>query len=95
MTNHYYRDAHGALIVFDMTDPISFQGVVKWRDDIGKFELLSLSLLFSAGSHFVDRKMQPTPNVPTLVLANKVFLFIYLHASRFLLTSRLLHIRAI
>lgn len=52
MTNHYYRDAHGALIVFDMTDPASFQGVVKWRDDI-------------------DRKMQPTPNVPTLVLANK------------------------
>lgn len=40
MTNHYYRDAHGALIVFDMTDPASFQGVIKWRDDIGTHDTM-------------------------------------------------------
>jgi len=34
MTNHYYRDAHGALIVFDLTEDSSFKGVVKWKDDM-------------------------------------------------------------
>lgn len=53
MTSHYYRDAMGAMIVFDLTDPASFEGVEKWRDDM-------------------ERKMKPDPDIPILLVGNKV-----------------------
>eukprot|EP01126_Amoeba_proteus_P048839 TRINITY_DN566_c0_g1_i12.p1 TRINITY_DN566_c0_g1~~TRINITY_DN566_c0_g1_i12.p1 ORF type:complete len:152 (-),score=25.67 TRINITY_DN566_c0_g1_i12:104-559(-) len=53
MTSHYYRDALGALIVFDLTDEASFKAIEKWKDDM-------------------ERKMKPDPNVPTLIIGNKM-----------------------
>jgi len=53
MTSHYYRDALGAIIVFDLTDLSSFEAVEKWRDDI-------------------DKKMKPDPDVPILLIGNKI-----------------------
>eukprot|EP01127_Copromyxa_protea_P008925 TRINITY_DN2060_c0_g1_i1.p1 TRINITY_DN2060_c0_g1~~TRINITY_DN2060_c0_g1_i1.p1 ORF type:complete len:204 (-),score=36.36 TRINITY_DN2060_c0_g1_i1:47-658(-) len=53
MTSHYYRDALGAMIVFDLTDASSFEAVEKWRDDM-------------------DRKMKPDPDIPILLVGNKV-----------------------
>lgn len=34
MTHVYYRDAVGAIIVFDVTRPGSFEGVLKWKSDL-------------------------------------------------------------
>lgn len=33
---HYYRCAHGAMIVFDVTNPVSFDSVRYWADAIRK-----------------------------------------------------------
>lgn len=34
MTRVYYREAVGALVVFDMTRLSTFQAVLKWKGDL-------------------------------------------------------------
>jgi Ras-related protein Rab-32 len=34
MTRVYYKEAVGAIIVYDVTRPVSFEGVKKWKKDI-------------------------------------------------------------
>ena len=34
MTRVYYREAVGALVVFDVTRASTFNGVLKWKDDL-------------------------------------------------------------
>lgn len=34
MTRVYYREAVGALVVFDMTRLSTFQAVLKWKSDL-------------------------------------------------------------
>lgn len=34
MTRVYYREAMGALIVFDVTRQATFEAVVKWKEDL-------------------------------------------------------------
>lgn len=34
MTRVYYREAMGALIVFDVTRPTTFEAVIKWKEDL-------------------------------------------------------------
>eukprot|EP01120_Amphizonella_sp_Union-15-10_P008528 TRINITY_DN307_c0_g1_i3.p1 TRINITY_DN307_c0_g1~~TRINITY_DN307_c0_g1_i3.p1 ORF type:complete len:240 (-),score=42.17 TRINITY_DN307_c0_g1_i3:130-849(-) len=36
MTRVYYKDAVGAMIVYDVTRPNTFDAVVKWKEDIDK-----------------------------------------------------------
>ncbi|MFH4979456.1 hypothetical protein AB6A40_006165 [Gnathostoma spinigerum] len=34
MTRVYYKDAHGAVIVFDATRENTYEGALKWKDDL-------------------------------------------------------------
>mmetsp|Transcript_8385 Transcript_8385/g.21168 ORF Transcript_8385/g.21168 Transcript_8385/m.21168 type:complete len:213 (+) Transcript_8385:114-752(+) len=34
MTRVYYKEAVGALVAFDITRPVTFEGVLKWKADI-------------------------------------------------------------
>lgn len=34
MTRVYYREAVGALVVFDVTRASTFEAVLKWKDDL-------------------------------------------------------------
>lgn len=36
ITNSYYRGAHGIIVVFDLTDPLSFEAVPEWVEEIEK-----------------------------------------------------------
>ena len=41
MTRVYYKDAVGALLLYDVTQPASFQSVKKWKLDVDQKVLLS------------------------------------------------------
>lgn len=34
MTRVYYKDAHGCIIMFDLTNRNSFQNTIKWKNDV-------------------------------------------------------------
>lgn len=34
MTRVYYKDAHGCIIMFDLTNRNSFQNTIKWKKDV-------------------------------------------------------------
>lgn len=36
----YYKDAYGALLVYDVTRPQTFETVIKWKDEIDNKVLL-------------------------------------------------------
>lgn len=48
MTRAYYREAVGALVVFDVTRASTFDAVLKWKDDldskVSQTETFSFSL---------------------------------------------------
>jgi small GTP-binding protein len=46
----YCRDAAAAILVYDITDPESFEGMKKWYDIMSKDILPSEALLFIAGN---------------------------------------------
>jgi len=58
MTHVYYRDAVGAIIVFDVTRPASFEGALKWKRDL------------DAKVHVLLEDGTSAP-VPCLLFANK------------------------
>lgn len=37
ITSSYYRGAHGIVIVYDITDRSSFEGVQNWLNEINKY----------------------------------------------------------
>lgn len=37
ITSSYYRGAHGIFIVYDVTDPLTFNNIKKWNDEIIKY----------------------------------------------------------
>lgn len=37
MTNNYYRDAHGIVVVYDVTERSTFEAIDSWMEDIEKF----------------------------------------------------------
>lgn len=63
MTKIYYREALGALIVFDLTNEVSFNSVKLWK--------LGIDL----NVHLPDANETP---IPVILLANKVFIFIFI-----------------
>ncbi|CAO3612428.1 unnamed protein product [Mucor fragilis] len=58
MTRAYYRGAIGAFIVYDVTRPLTFQNVLKWKNDIDA--KVELPLAWGGGS------------IPVVLLANKI-----------------------
>lgn len=34
MTRVYYKDAHGAIVMFDLSKACTFEGALKWKNDI-------------------------------------------------------------
>lgn len=58
MTRVYYREAVGALVVFDMTRLSTFQAVLKWKGDLdskvrcGKVETMRPVVYYR--SHFME-----------------------------------------
>lgn len=45
MTRVYYREAVGALVVFDVTRASTFDAVLKWKDDLDSKVRRELSVL--------------------------------------------------
>ncbi|GAN03843.1 RAS-related protein Rab-38 [Mucor ambiguus] len=58
MTQAYYRGAIGAFIVYDVTRPLTFQNVLKWKNDIDA--KVELPLAWGGRS------------IPVVLLANKI-----------------------
>jgi len=54
----YYREAVGAIIVFDVTRPATFESVLKWKKDLDE----KARVLLKDGT---------TAPIPTLLFANK------------------------
>ncbi|KAI8060459.1 P-loop containing nucleoside triphosphate hydrolase protein [Gongronella butleri] len=57
MTRVYYKGALGAFVVYDMTQPRSFEGVTKWKQDLDA--KVNLPDVWGGG------------NIPVVLLANK------------------------
>ncbi|CEP08228.1 hypothetical protein [Parasitella parasitica] len=57
MTRVYYKEALGAIVVYDVTRPQTFEGVTKWKNDIDT--KVSLSEAWGGGQ------------IPVILLANK------------------------
>jgi len=45
ITNSYYRNANGIIIVYDLTDRQSFENVVNWYEEMNKLFLLYSEIL--------------------------------------------------
>ena len=45
ITSSYYRGAHGIILVYDITDRISFENIVKWMDDVDRYALGSVDTM--------------------------------------------------
>lgn len=61
MTRVYYKEALGAIVVYDVTRPQTFEGVTKWKNDIDT--KVALPDAWGGGQ------------IPVILLANKVILF--------------------
>lgn len=58
MTRVYYKEALGAIVVYDITRPQTFEGVTKWKRDIDA--KVALPEAWGGGQ------------IPVILLANKV-----------------------
>ena len=45
LTKMYFKDAEAALIVYDVTDPLSFEKTKKWAKDLEDFQATSTTKL--------------------------------------------------
>lgn len=83
MTRVYYREAVGALVVFDMTRMSTFQAVLKWKGDLdskvnrqhGRPQLLEARSRLQGSSAFFfffgEVALGNGRSVPAVLLANK------------------------
>jgi GTPase SAR1 family protein len=58
ITRVYYKGAIGALVVYDVTRPSTFENIIKWKQDMD--QKVQLPLAWGGG------------DIPTILLANKV-----------------------
>jgi len=61
MTHVYYREAAGAVVVFDVTRETTLEGAKKWKADLDKKVHL----------YDADEDAEPVP-IPAILLANKI-----------------------
>lgn len=71
ITRSYYRGAHGILIVYDVTDAVSFCHVRSWLSELARFHSPSSisSDVLSPVSHIVSSSfVSNDPTMPSLIL---------------------------
>jgi len=58
ITSSYYRGAHGIIVVYDVTDQVSFNNVKQWMQEIQRYACDSVCrLLVGNKSDLVEKKM--------------------------------------
>ena len=50
----YYRDADALLLVFDVTNPLSFSNIRAWMDDVAEFASPDVKVEFLQAVYFSD-----------------------------------------
>lgn len=61
ITSSYYRGAHGIIVVYDVTDQVSFNNVKQWMQEIQRYACDSVCrLLVGNKSDLVEKKMVDT-----------------------------------
>jgi small GTP-binding protein len=62
MRRHFYQGAEAIILIFDLTNPMSFKSIKKWYDDVIKNmdkQLKMIGYIFGNKSDLVDeRKVQ-------------------------------------
>lgn len=81
MTRVYYKEALGAIVVYDITRPQTFEGVTKWKKDIDA--KVALPDAWGGGQ------------IPVILLANKVRKIKQLTISQIYLSHHFLFCRLI
>jgi signal recognition particle receptor subunit beta len=56
ITSSYYRGAHGIIVVYDVTDPESFNNVKTWLHEIDRYANENVNKLLVSCSHDAARK---------------------------------------
>jgi len=58
ITSSYYRGAHGIIVVYDVTDQVSFNNVKQWMQEIQRYACDSVCrLLVGNKSDLIEKKM--------------------------------------
>lgn len=71
MIPKFYRDAHAALIVFDVTNTESFEGVGKWLQDVNYFSgLRTTSLLLGNKCDLINERKVKLCDAQSFALRN-------------------------
>jgi len=61
ITSSYYRGAHGIIVVYDVTDQVSFNNVKQWMQEIQRYACDSVCrLLVGNKSDLIEKKMVDT-----------------------------------
>ncbi|ORZ22243.1 GTP-binding protein ypt1 [Absidia repens] len=67
ITSSYYRGAHGIIVVYDVTDPDSFNNIKLWLNEIGRYASEGVNkLLIGNKNDLTDQKVIQTEQLKEL-----------------------------
>lgn len=70
ITSSYYRGAHGVMIVYDVTDPVSFNNVQIWLQEIGRYASESVCKILVGNKCDLVEKKKVTTDEATVFARN-------------------------